>query len=417
MAVRGNQRKERAVDHFDSDPRLIFIHADMDAFFAAVEILDDPSLAGKPLIIGHPGPRGVVATASYEARQFGVHSAMASVEALRRCPTGVWRSPRGSRYQEISRQVMQVFEEFTPEVEPLSLDEAFLGIEGSLRLFGGAVTIAREVRTRVKQCTGGLTVSVGVAPNKFLAKLASDLEKPDGLTVVDPDRIQQLLDPLPVERLWGVGPRTSEALHHIGLKKVRDIRGAGLDLMVKHLGEGPGQHLWDLAHGEDDRTISSGRDARSISTESTFSKDIQPGRKVDEFLRKAAEEVARSLRQQRLRARTVRLKVRTGSFRTMNRSRTLSAPAQEPGPLYEAVKSLLSDIDLKGEGIRLLGLGSGNLVPVSAPRQHGLFDDAAGSIREETVSRLLDESHKVPGGADLKRGRLIPGRPEPEETP
>ena len=165
------------MDHFDSDPRLIFIHADMDAFFAAVEILDDPSLAGKPLIIGHPGPRGVVATASYEARQFGVHSAMASVEALRRCPTGVWRSPRGSRYQEISRQLMQVFEEFTPEVEPLSLDEAFLGIEGSLRLFGGAVTIAREVRTRVKECTGGLTVSVGVAPNKFLAKLASDLEK------------------------------------------------------------------------------------------------------------------------------------------------------------------------------------------------------------------------------------------------
>lgn len=404
------------MDRFDSDARLIFIHADMDAFFAAVEILDDPSLAGLPVIIGHPGPRGVVSTASYEARQFGVHSAMPSVEALRRCPTGVWRSPRGSRYQEISRQVMRVFEEFTPEVEPLSLDEAFLGIEGSLRLFGGAVTIAREVRTRVKQCTG-LTVSVGVAPNKFLAKLASDMDKPDGLTVVDPDRIQQLLDPLPVQRLWGVGPRTAEILHHIGLKEVRHIRSAGLDLMIRQLGEGTGQHLWNLAHGVDDRTIASERDARSISTESTFSKDIQPGPKVEEFLRVAAEDVARSLREQQLRARTVRLKVRTGSFRTMNRSRTLSAPAQEPGPLYEAVIALFSDIDLKGEGIRLLGLGSGNLVPVSAPRQHGLFDDSAGSVREETVSRLLDESRRVSGGADLKRGRLIPGRPEPEETP
>ncbi|NCF56386.1 MAG: DNA polymerase IV, partial [Planctomycetia bacterium] len=168
----------------------------MDAFFASVEVLDDPSLKGLPLIIGHPGPRGVVSTASYEARKFGVHSALPSTEALRRCPEGVWRSPRGGRYGEISRQVMQVFREFTPLVEPLSVDEAFLDIEGSLKLYGGAIAIAHQIRERVFEQTGGLTVSIGVAPNKFLAKLASDLDKPDGLTVVDPDGIQELLDPL-----------------------------------------------------------------------------------------------------------------------------------------------------------------------------------------------------------------------------
>ncbi|MGE4618742.1 MAG: DNA polymerase IV, partial [Planctomycetota bacterium] len=221
------------MDRFDSDPRLSVIHADMDAFFAAVEILDDPSLAGQPLIIGHPGPRGVVSTASYEARKFGVNSGMPSTEALRRCPKGIWRSPRGSRYQQISRQVMGVFREFTPEIEPLSVDEAFLDIAGSLRLFGGAVSIATGIQARIPEQTGGLTVSVGVASNKFLAKLASDLKKPNGLTVVDPDQIQQLLDPLAVEKIWGVGPRTRDILHAIGLRKVHHIREAGLDLLIQ----------------------------------------------------------------------------------------------------------------------------------------------------------------------------------------
>ncbi|HIG04972.1 MAG TPA: DNA polymerase IV [Planctomycetes bacterium] len=404
------------MDRFDTDSRLIFIHADMDAFFAAVEILDDPSLAGKPLIIGHPGPRGVVSTASYEARKYRVHSALPSVEAMRRCPEGIWRSPRGARYQQVSRQVMGVFEEFTPEVEPLSLDEAFLGIEGSLRLFGGAVTIARQLRQRVHQVTGGLTISVGVAPNKFLAKLASDLQKPDGLTVVDPDRIQQLLDPLPVEKIWGVGPRTRDALHHIGLREIRHLRRAGRELLVRHLGESSGHHLWQLAHGEDHRSISTERGSRSISRESTFEIDIQRGAASDGFLREAAEEVARSLRDENLRARTVRLKVRTGSFRTMSRSLTLDMPTQEPGPLFETARSLLAEVELEGEGIRLLGLGTGNLIPQSSPLQPGLFEDRAAAQRQQVVSQLLDRSRRIEGGAGLERGKLLSKPPEDSTT-
>ncbi len=406
------------MERFDQDSRLTFIHADMDAFFAAVEVLDDPSLAGKPLIIGHPGRRGVVSTASYEARKFGVHSALPSVEALRRCPQGIWRPARGARYQQVSRQVMQVFGEFTPDVEPLSLDEAFLHIEGSLRLFGGAIQIATQLRHRVHEVTGGLTVSVGIAPNKFLAKLASDLLKPDGLTVIDPDAIQQTLDPLPVEKIWGVGPRTRDTLHHIGLRKIQHLREAGLDLLVSQLGSSSGEHLWKLAHGIDERTISSGREARSISTESTFSEDLQPGPQVIQFLRTAAEEISTTLRQQGLRARTVKLKLRTGSFRTLHRSHTLDAPTQEPRALHDTVCSLLSSVPLDGEGIRLLGLGTGNLVAEDAPRQHGLFEDVGGNHKEETISKLLDQASQLEGAAPLKRARLVdPPRQEDLDPP
>ena len=363
------------MDRFNADARLSLIHADMDAFFAAVEVLDDPSLAGQPLIIGHPGRRGVVSTASYEARKFGVHSAMPSVEAVRRCPAGIWRAPRGSRYREISRQVMEVFREFTPLVEPLSVDEAFLEIGGSLRLFGGAISIAQEIRARVPEVTGGLTVSIGVAPNKFLAKLASDLEKPNGLTVVDPDRIQQWLDPMAVEKIWGVGPRTQQILHGIGLRQVCHIREAGIDLLMNHLGESSGRHLWQLAHGRDTRTVETDHEVRSISTENTFTTDLTPGDETEKFLRHASEEVSQSLRDQHLRARTGRLKVRTGSFRTMSRSQTLDSPVQDSHTLFQTALDLLAHVDLRGEGIRLLGVGAGNLIDEDTPLQQGLFDD------------------------------------------
>ena len=395
------------MDRFDSDTRLCLIHADMDAFFAAVEVLDNPSLAGQPLIIGHPGRRGVVATASYEARKFGVHSAMPSVEAVHLCPTGVWRAPRASRYQEVSRQVMGVFGEFTPQVEPLSVDEAFLDIGASFRLFGGAISIAQKIRERVPEVTGGLTVSIGVASNKFLAKVASDLEKPNGLTVVDPDRIQQWLDPMAVEKIWGVGPKTREVLHGIGLRQVGHIREAGVDLLVRHLGESSGRHLWQLAHGEDERTVETEHEVQSISTENTFTTDVTPGQEAKKFLRRAAEEVSRSLRDQQLRARTVRLKVRTGSFRTMTRSQTLETPIQDAGTLFKVSIELLAEADLREEGIRLLGLGAGNLIDASNPRQQGLFDDISGTLRDEKVTRLLDESRKTPGIIPLQRGCLI----------
>jgi len=260
-------------DSASPDPPGI-LHADLDAFFAAVEVLDDPSLRGLPLIIGHPGPRGVVSTASYEARRFGVHSAMPSVEALRRCPQGVWRSPRGPRYARASREVMEVFRAFTPLVEPLSLDEAFLDVRGSRRLFGDGPTIAGRIRREVFERTG-LVVSIGVAPNKFLAKVASDLGKPDGLTVVPDGEEIAFLAPLPIRRLWGVGPRTAERLGHLRVRTIGDLQRLDPALLRSALGERGGAHLHELAHGRDRRPVEPRRDTESVST-SRPSRPISP---------------------------------------------------------------------------------------------------------------------------------------------
>lgn len=389
------------------DPRWKVIHADMDAFFAAVEALDDPSLKGKPLVIGHPGPRGVVSTASYEAREFGVHSAMPSTEALRRCPQAIWRSPRGRRYGEVSRMIMEVFREFTPTLEPLSIDEAFLDISGSLKLFGGAIAIGEGIRQRITEKTGGLTVSIGIAPNKFLAKLASDLQKPNGMTVVDPDKIQELLDPLPVKKIWGVGPRMTEALQQIGLKTILDLRQGGLDLLQRRFGENSAHRLWNLAHGRDSRGFGERGPTKSISTENTFSTDISRGRESDQFLRKAAEEVAESLRREGWRTRTLRLKVRISSFKTFNRSKTLEAPILDAATIYQTGRQLLKELDLEGERIRLLGLGAANLIPAAEPIQNSLFGDPSEPKRDEKVTQLIDQAKKEQGSPLLQRGSLL----------
>lgn len=394
------------------DPRLKVIHADMDAFFAAVEVLDDPSLRGKPLVIGYPGPRGVVSTASYEARKFGVHSAMPSTEALRRCPEAIWRSPRGKRYGEVSRIIMEVFREFTPTIEPLSVDEAFLDLSGSLKLFGGALAIGEGVRHRVREKTGGLTVSIGIAPNKFLAKLASDLDKPDGMTVVDPDAIQELLDPLPVKKIWGVGPRMTEALHEIGIKTIESLRHGGVDLLQRRFGENSAHRLWNLAHGRDSRGFGERSPAKSISTENTFSNDISRGPESDRFLRNSAEEIAESLRRDGWRARTLRLKVRITSFKTFTRSKTLDSPIQDAATLYQTGCELLSDVDLEGEGIRLLGLGAAGLVPADEPVQNTLFGDESAPVRDEKVTRLIDQAINEQGSSLLKRGSVVAPPPE-----
>jgi len=390
----------------------MILHVDMDAYYASVETRDRPELQGQPVIVGGtPEGRGVVAAANYVARKYGIHSAMPAARAKRLCPLAVFLPPRMEHYSDLSRQIQDIFCRFTPLVESLSLDEAFLDVTGSQSLFGTSIEIGRQIKQEISDRLQ-LVASVGVAPNKFLAKLASDLQKPDGLTVVDPDRIQQLLDPLPVEKIWGVGPRTRDALHHIGLREIRHLRRAGLELLVRHLGETSGHHLWQLAHGEDHRSISTERGSRSISRESTFEIDIQRGPASDRFLREAAEEVARSLRDENLRARTVRLKVRTGSFRTLSRSLTLEAPAQEPGPLFETARSLLAEVKLEGEGIRLLGLGTGNLIPQSSPLQPGLFEDRAAVQRQQVVSQLLDRSRQIEGGAELERGKLLSKPPE-----
>ena len=404
-----------------ADPAgLGILHADLDAFFAAVEVLDDPSLAGRPLIIGHPGPRGVVSTASYEARRSGVRSAMPSTEAMRLCPEGIWRAPRGARYAAASREVMAIFRRFTPDVEPLSLDEAFLDVAASRRLFGTAEEIARRIRAEVRAETG-LTVSIGVAENKFLAKVASDLGKPDGLTIVPTGGGARFLAPLPLRRLWGIGPRTADRLAGFGLRAIGDLQRLDEGFLVRELGEASGRHIHRLAHGLDERRIETTREAKSISTESTFAIDLREPMEIDDFLFAAATEVARSLRQGGWLARTAELKVRSGSFRTWTRSRTLDRPTDLGEDLYRAARALFAErIDLGGEGVRLLGVGASGLVAGGAPLQETLFAPPERDVAER-AERLADRIIAKQGrdavlpARLLKRGLregLDPDRPE-----
>ncbi|MCA8961651.1 MAG: DNA polymerase IV [Planctomycetes bacterium] len=385
---------------------LSILHADMDAFYAAVEVLDDPSLKGVPLIIGHPGRRGVVATASYEARRFGVHSAMPSAVAMRLCPNAVWRPGRGRRYVEVSRQIRAIFESYTPLVEPLSLDEAFLDIGGSCRLFGSAIDIARQLKDRVRSEIG-LTVSVGVAENKFLAKVASDLEKPDGLTVVPAGRGEEFLRDLPVRRLWGVGPKSAAHLERLSLRTIGDLVRAGHDFLVRQLGPGMGEHIWALAHGRDGRRVVTDHLARSISTESTFGEDLTDPATIRDFLFQASGSVAATLRREGFRAKTVQLKVRTGDYTTFTRAHTLEVPTDLPEPLYRtAVHLLETRVDLAGRGVRLLGVGAKGLLPASAPVQGDLFSESTeGSAR--VVSELTDRIRESLGPRAIGRAREL----------
>ncbi|MGE3165841.1 MAG: DNA polymerase IV [Planctomycetota bacterium] len=391
----------------DYDPRLCILHADMDAFFAAVEVLDDPTLRGVPLIIGHPGARGVVSTASYEARRFGVHSAMPSVEAMRRCPHAVWRAPRVSRYAELSAQIRSIFHRYTPLVEPLSLDEAFLDVAGSLRLFGGAIAIAQGLQQTIAHDTGGLTVSVGVATNKFLAKLASDMQKPAGLTVIDPDRAAEQIAPLPVRRLWGVGEKSAARLHEIGVRTIGEVARVGESYLRRSLGEAAGRHLFALAHGRDSRTVDTEHEAKSISTESTFAVDLHDAGEIRNFLFEAADTVAEALRKARLLARTVQLKVRTGSFRTLTRAHTLPQPTNLPQILHQAALELLeSRVDLAGEGVRLLGLGAKGLIEDECAVQADLFASEAAELDRKTA-QVSDRVKAALGRDAITRARLM----------
>ena len=338
----------------------------MDAFYAAVEVREDPSLLGKPVVIGHRGRRGVVSTCSYEARRFGVHSAMPSVTAERLCPSAVWLPGRMSLYAEVSHRIREVLERFSPLVEPLSIDEAFLDLTGIARDLSDGRRIAAEIKREIRD-RERLTGSAGVAPNKFLAKVASDLEKPDGLVVFPLEEVPTRLWPLPVERLWGVGPKTAERLRAKGIARIADVAGAGADRLARILGEGSAEHLLALAHGQDDRAVQTGREAKSISEERTYGEDLTRPADVDKALLARADGVARELRHEGLVARTVHLKVRTGDFETVTRSMTLSEPTDLAEILLEAARELFRDrIALKGRGVRLLGVGVSGLEPAGA---------------------------------------------------
>ncbi|MFH2008284.1 MAG: DNA polymerase IV [bacterium] len=355
-------------------PRVI-LHADMDAFYASVEQQDRPELKGKPVIVGGTGNRGVVSAASYEARAFGVRSAMPTVEARRRCPQAEFLSPRFERYSEVSRVVMGVFDQYSPLVEPLSVDEAFLDMTGAEGLFGPPAEMGRRLRRDVREATEGLTVSVGVAGCKFVAKVASDQDKPDGLTVVEPwpETTHGFLWPLPVRRLWGVGPKTQARLEELGLRTIGDVAQASERLLAEHLGE-LGEHLRRLSLGEDDREVVPERETKSIGAEMTLDKDIVGPRAVRKHLRRAADRVAPRLRSEGLLAGGVRVKLKTAEFQLLTRQVTLPRATDEAKVLFEQACALLPQFELTVP-MRLVGIAAYDLRPADEPVQGELFDD------------------------------------------
>ena len=383
----------------------VVLHLDMDAFYAAVEVREDPALSGRPVIVGHPGKRGVVATCSYEARTFGVRSAMPSVVAARLCPDAIWLPVRMELYVAVSRRIRRILDEEAPIVEPLSIDEAFLDVTGwALDLAQGAA-IAQRLKERIR-AQERLTASVGVAPNKFLAKLASDLEKPDGLVVLPKEEIPSRLWPLPVERLWGVGPKSAERLRKGGVTTIGDVARAPGPALTMLVGESLARHVAALARGDDDRVVERDRESRSISEERTYTEDLRDAAEIDRALLARAQGVARTLRREGLVARTVHLKVRTGDFTTFTRAHTLPDPTDLGEDIVTAARALYAHrIDLSGRGVRLLGVGVSGLGAAGAgPRS--LFPDAA-SVRARKLAGIEDAVRKRIGSDAVTRASLV----------
>ena len=388
----------------------MILHCDMDAFYASVEERERPELVGKPVIVGGtPEQRGVVSAANYVARRYGVHSAMPSVVAHRLCPHGVYLPPRISYYAEASRQIREIFERFTPLVEPLSLDEAFLDVGGSEGLFGSAAEIGQKIKQTVHQETR-LVVSVGVAPNKFLAKIASDFKKPDGFFVVEPGEVQAFLDPLPVERLWGVGKQGSKVFQRLGIRTIGQLRQWPIDTLVSNFGS-HGEHLWRLAHGIDDEPVVPEREAKSISHETTFEEDIADLEILRAWLVDLTEQVGWRLRRHGLKGRTVHLKVRFADFSTITRSQTLPEPTDITHVLWQAADDMLCQRLPTGHlPVRLVGMGvsgfdnpglvQGLLFDQDERKKQAGLDVAADQIRERFGSSALRRAAALPHRGD-----------------
>ena len=377
------------------------IHCDMDAFYASVEQLKNPQLKGKPVIVGgNPQSRGVVSACSYEARKFGVHSAMPLAEALRRCPQAVFLPVDFASYRRFSRQMHDIFYDYTPLIEPIALDEAFLDVTGSMSLKGPAPVIGRQIKDRIKNELG-LVASIGIAHNKFLAKLASDLSKPDGFLIVPSDRVQEFLDPLDISRIWGVGEKTAHKLYSLNIKQVRDLRYLTEANLVRIFGSF-GRQLYKLARGIDQRPVESERQAKSIGRETTFAHDIVDTDILEEHLLELSTDVARSMRKKSLKGKTITIKIKYSDFRTLTRSVTLDIPTNLEAIIYHEACRLLKNVPVKPT--RLIGVSVHNLTD-EEEAQLSLFQEQKSG--DDRLTKAVDAVKDKYGENIVTRARLL----------
>lgn len=384
------------------------LHVDMDAFYAAVEQRDHPEFKGKPVIVGSDPKggkgRGIVATCSYEARKFGVHSAQPISQAWKLCPQGVYVRPDMEKYGRVSNQVMRILLEFTDMLEQVSIDEAFLDVTGSAALFGFGEEIARKIKRRILEELK-LTASVGVAQNKFIAKVASDLKKPDGLVVVEPGREKEFLDPLPIGRLWGVGPKMESQLKRMGLESIGQLANLSHSDMVARLGKN-GAHIWQLAQGFDDRPVLPEEGIKSISHEITFEQDTCDFALLEATLLELSEKVAHRLRSQGVRARSVTIKFREADFSTYTRRISTPSSVNTTEAIYPLARKLLRSLIRDGVPVRLIGVSAGNLEAETGGRQMILLDQPPQKDRK--LAAALDDISQRFGDHAVIRATLVP---------
>ena len=376
----------------------IIMHVDMDAFFASVEQLDHEEYRGKPLIVGGLGGRGVVSTCSYEARKFGVHSAMPTAKAMKLCPQGIFIRGNYPRYSEVSRQIFDIFEHYSPLIEPLSIDEAFLDISGMEHLMDNPFQYAKKLKHEIKEKTG-IVASVGIAPNKFLAKIASDLDKPDGLVVVDKGKVQEFLDPLPVRRIWGVGAKTAMVLERLQIRTIADLRKMTYDVLHKTFGAKTAYHLFMLAQGKDERPVAPRGRAKSIGNEVTFGEDLQNAEDALQVLLELSVKVGWRLRKAGFKAKTIQLKLRTRDFTTYTRQKQLFEPSNYDNDIYTAIQDLFTVLNIT-HSIRLLGVSASGFDEMESL---SLFHDK----KKDKLYQTIDDINSKFGKLGVTRGRLM----------
>lgn len=403
------RRPTGSVGFGDDDSGCTILHVDMDAFYASVELRTRPELIGKPVIVGAGGGRGVVLSATYEARALGIHSAMPISRARRVAPQAIFIEPTHGLYAEVSAGVMGIFESITPMVEPLSLDEAFLDVSGALRRLGTPTSIAHMIRARVV-AEQGITCSVGVASTKFVAKLASTRSKPDGLLVIPTDKVLAFLHPLPVGALWGVGERTEEALHRLGLRTVGDIAHTPLDTMKRALGESAGAQLYELSWGRDTRGVTPHQPDKSIGNESTFDHDVDDPDVILRHLMRLSDQVAGRMRRAGHVGRTVSIKIRFADFSTITRSRTLQVHTDTAKEIFDVARGLYESLGLQRVRIRLVGVRMEGLGDATEAPHQLTFDEPDHGHRDAEVA--IDALRSRFGASAVQPGRVVRGRTE-----